>query len=113
MQSKRLKSAAAHSATVFAALGDQRRLRLMSRLCTGGPGSITTLSSDSDVTRQAVTKHLRVLARAGLVRAVRQGRETIYEADPEQLQKARQYLDVISRQWDAALTSLKHLVEDQ
>lgn len=113
MQAKRLKSAAAHSAPVFAALGDQRRLRLMARLCTDGPGSITTLSSDSDVTRQAVTKHLRVLARAGLVRAVRDGRETIYQANTEQLEQARQYLDTISRQWDQALSRLKHLVEGE
>lgn len=85
----------------------------MARLCTDGPGSITTLTSDSDVTRQAVTKHLRVLARAGLVRAVRHGRETIYEADTEQIQQAREYLDMISRQWDQALARLKHLVEEQ
>jgi len=112
MQAKRLKSAADRSAPVFAALGDQRRLRLMARLCSDGPGSITTLSSDGDVTRQAVTKHLRVLAQAGLVRAVRQGRETIYQADTKQLHQAHQYLDLISRQWEQALARLKHLVED-
>ncbi|MBV8896213.1 MAG: helix-turn-helix transcriptional regulator [Acidobacteriaceae bacterium] len=112
MQAKRLKSAAARSAPVFAALGDQRRLRLLARLCSGGPGSITTLSSDGDVTRQAVTKHLRVLARAGLVRAVHQGRETIYRADTQQLHQAHQYFDIISRQWEEALARLKNLVED-
>jgi len=85
----------------------------MSGLCTHGPGSITSLVAGSGVTRQAVTKHLQVLARAGLVRAVRHGRETIYEPETEQLQEAGQYLNIISRQWEQALTRLKLLVEDE
>jgi DNA-binding transcriptional ArsR family regulator len=85
----------------------------MARLCTHGPGSITALASGSDITRQAIAKHLHVLARAGLVRAVRHGRETIYEPDSAQLQQARQYLDGISRQWDEVLNRLKVFVEDQ
>lgn len=112
MRPKRLKAVAAASAPVFAALGDKRRLRLMIRLCTHGPVSITTLASGVDISRQAVTKHLHVLARAGLVRAVRQGRETIYEPEPKQLQEASQYLDNISREWDQALARLKLFVED-
>lgn len=113
MPAKRPKSAAASSAPVFAALGDERRLRLVARLCTDGPVSITRLASGADVSRQAITKHLHVLARAGLVRGVRQGREQLYELDGQQLQQARQYLDVISRQWDEALNRLKLLVEDE
>ncbi|MGA8028410.1 MAG: metalloregulator ArsR/SmtB family transcription factor [Bryobacteraceae bacterium] len=111
MQAKRLKSRASVSASIFAALGDERRLRLVGRLCTDGPVSITRLTSGSDISRQAVTKHLHVLARAGLVRGVRKGRERVYEFDGKQLQQARQYLDIVSRQWDEALSRLKLLVE--
>jgi DNA-binding transcriptional ArsR family regulator len=111
--SQRLDSGAANSAGVFAALGDERRLRLVVSLCTDGPVSIATLASSSDVSRQAVTKHLNVLSRAGLVRGRRQGRERIYEVDPGQLQLARQYLEIISRDWDQALHRLKLLVEDE
>jgi DNA-binding transcriptional ArsR family regulator len=113
MQAKRLKSDAARSAPVFAALGDERRLRLVARLCREGPVSITSLASGSDVSRQAITKHLHVLARAGLVRGLRQGRERLYELDTQQLQQARQFLKIISREWDQALDRLKLLVEDE
>ena len=99
------------SAPVFAALGDPTRLELMTRL-SAGPSSIKDLSTGSTVTRQAVTKHLQVLARAGLVRDVRRGRERIYEFEPRQLAEARRSLDEISRQWDDALGRLKKLVED-
>lgn len=113
MQAKRLKSRAAKSAPVFAALGDERRLRLVARLCREGPVSITGLASGSDISRQAITKHLHVLARAGLVRDLRQGRERLYELDTEQLQQARRYLKMISREWDQALGRLKMFVESE
>lgn len=113
MQAKRLKTGATSSAAVFAALGDRRRLLLVARLCTDGPVSIANLASGSDISRQAVTKHLHVLARAGLVRGLRQGRERIYEVDTKQLQQAGQYLEIISQQWDRALARLKLLVEEQ
>jgi DNA-binding transcriptional ArsR family regulator len=100
------------SAPVFAALGDETRLRLVSRLCDGGPMSITRLTEGSEVTRQAVTKHLRVMEEAGLVRASRQGRESVWELEPERLEDARRCLDVISKQWDEALDRLKKLVEE-
>lgn len=98
-------------APVFAALGDETRLRIVTRLCAGGPLSIARLTDGTKVTRQAVTKHLRVLAGAGLVRGIRQGRERVWELEPEQLADARRYLDVISRQWDEALDRLKASVE--
>jgi DNA-binding transcriptional ArsR family regulator len=113
MQAKRLKWGAARSAPVFAALGDERRLRLVARLCREGPVSITSLASGSDVSRQAITKHLHVLARAGLVRGLRQGRERLYELDTKQLRQARQYLKIISREWDQALGRLKLFVEGE
>jgi DNA-binding transcriptional ArsR family regulator len=99
------------SAPVFAALGDPTRLRVVDRLSTGGPASIATLTDGSGVTRQAVSKHLRVLADAGLVRGSREGRESVWKLDTAQLAEARRYLDTVSGQWDAALGRLKAFVE--
>lgn len=99
------------SAPLFAALGDETRLRLVSRLCARGPASIARLASGAGVTRQAVTKHLHVLARAGVIRGARRGREHVWELDPAQLAEARRYLESISRSWDDALSRLKDFVE--
>ncbi len=103
---------AAEAAPVFAALGDPTRLRVVARLCTGGPASISRLSDGETVTRQAITKHLQALADAGLVRGHRKGRERIWELDPGRLELAHQYLNHVSAQWDAALGRLKAFVED-
>lgn len=73
--------------------------------------SIAHLTRDSSVTRQAVTKHLHVLASAGLARSSRLGRESVWEFRPEPLEAARHCLDDISAQWDAALDRLKLFVE--
>jgi DNA-binding transcriptional ArsR family regulator len=97
---------------IFAALGDDTRLRLVTRLSSEGPMSIVRLSHGSGLTRQAITKHLRVLARAGLVQSARRGRESVWTFDPRPLGIARTSLDEISRQWDAALERLKAFVED-
>src|SRR5262249_48512771 len=99
------------SAPVFAALGDETRLRLVSRLCEHGPLSIAKLTAGSDVTRQAITKHLHVLADAGLVRGTRDGRESVWELDPRRLDDARRYLDLSPGQWDDTLGGLKAFVE--
>jgi DNA-binding transcriptional ArsR family regulator len=99
------------SALLFAALGDQARLRIVSRLCDDGPLSITRLTMGSHVTRQAVTKHLRVMGKAGLVRNMRRGRESVWELNHCSLADARRYLDIISTQWDLALGRLKEMVE--
>jgi DNA-binding transcriptional ArsR family regulator len=96
---------------VFAALGDETRLRLVARLSTEGPLSIARLADGSDITRQAITKHLHVLSTAGLVHGLRQGREQIWELDTKRLDETRRYLDRISHQWDDALARLKRLVE--
>jgi len=99
------------AAPLFAALGDETRLRLLVRLSSGGPGSIARLSEKSQVTRQAISKHLQVLSEAGLVRSSRRGRERIWELEPERFADAHRYLDRISQQWDDALDRLKQLVE--
>jgi DNA-binding transcriptional ArsR family regulator len=100
------------SAPIFAALGDETRLRLVFRLCDGGPMSITRLTAGSKVTRQAITKHLRVMEEAGLLRSKRHGRESVWQLDQRRLRDARHYLDLISKQWDEALGRLRSFVED-
>ena len=99
------------SAPIFAALGDPTRLQVVARLCSNGPQSITRLSADMDVTRQAVTKHLAALSDAGLARARREGREQIWELETERLAVARQTLEQISGQWDSAIARLRAFVE--
>ena len=96
---------------VFAALGDETRLALLNKL-SQGPRSISQLSHGSPITRQAVTKHLRVMEGAGLVRCFRHGRESLFEVDPLPLRQAQDYLSLVSRQWDEALARLKAFVED-
>jgi len=100
------------SAHLFAALGDETRLRLVARLCDRGPLSIARLTAGSNITRQAITKHLRVMEGAGLVRAARCGRESVWQLDCHRLAEARHYLDMISAQWDGALLRLRRFVED-
>jgi DNA-binding transcriptional ArsR family regulator len=99
-------------APIFAALGDEMRLRLIAALCVGGAMSIAQLTSGTDITRQAITKHLDVLAAAGLVRDVKVGRERLWEFEPAQLDEARRSLEVIAQQWDHALAKLKRAVEN-
>jgi len=103
-------------AAVFAALGDETRLALVARLSDGRPASISQLTEaqstgGSKLTRQAITKHLRVLERARIVHGVRAGRESLFELDPKPMEELREYLDLVSEQWDRALGRLKSFVE--
>ena len=98
-------------AAVLAALGDGKRLLLVSKLCSRGPQSIAHLTFGSKITRQAITKHLCALERAGVVESRRVGRERIWEIRTSRLKQARGYLDQISRQWDDAIERLQLLVE--
>jgi len=110
--SVKAKAELAGSAAVFAALGDETRLGLASRLSGQGPLSIAKLTSGFDITRQGITKHLRVMEDAGLVRASQHGRESIWQLDRKRLADARRYLQTISTQWDDALGRLKAFVEE-
>lgn len=74
--------------------------------------SITRLTAGSNITRQAITKHLLMMEKAGLVQGTRQGRENVWQLDLQRLDDARHYLDVISKQWDAALGRLRRFVEE-
>ncbi|GJL95773.1 MAG: transcriptional regulator [Hyphococcus sp.] len=100
------------SAPVFAALGDPTRLALYSALSDGAPKSITALTLQSSVTRQAVTKHLAVLETAGLISSEKNGREKNFTLRHDGLDDAKDLLDKISAEWDGALQRLKDFVED-
>jgi len=99
------------AAPLFAALGDETRLALLARLSTGGPLSITRLTAGFPMTRQAITKHLRIMEQAGLVRSAPQGRESLWRVEAARVADARRHLDRISSQWDERLLRLKRLVE--
>lgn len=107
-----MSTALPEAAPIFVALGDQLRLQLVARLGADGPLSITRLTDDTGVTRQAITKHLRILAQAGLAHSSRHGRERTWQLDPRPLDDARHFLEDLSRQWDEALARLKVQVED-
>jgi len=98
-------------AAVFAALSDETRLSLVTTLAGGRARSIAQLTDGSRLTRQAITKHLRVLEGAGLVRSSRLGRESRFERDPQPLQELRAYLERVSEQWEQALARLRAFVE--
>ena len=98
-------------APVFAALGDETRLSLVAKLCGGHPYSISQLTKGSKLTRQAITKHLRVLENVGMVHSVRSGRESLFEFNPEPIEEMKKYLDRVSELWDQTLGRLKSFVE--
>jgi len=109
------RSAAARlvgAAPLFAALGDPTRLRLVARLCETGPLPIVRLAEAAPVSRQAITKHLRALEAAGVVRSARAGRQRIWEVEPRRLLEAQRALDAIGAHWDAALHRLRAIVEE-
>ena len=99
-------------APTFSALGDETRLALVAKLCGGRPYSISQLTQGTKLTRQAITKHLRVLESVGIVHRVRSGRESRFEFDPQPMEGIKEYLDFVSAQWDQALSRLKAFVEE-
>lgn len=100
------------AAPVFDALGDPNRLRIVNRLCDGGPCSTSQVSQAVPVTRQAAAKHLQLMESAGLVSSSRRGRERIWTLQTQQLAEAGNYLAGLSRRWDAAIDRLRDYVED-
>jgi DNA-binding transcriptional ArsR family regulator len=98
-------------APVFAALGDETRLAIVAKLSEGQRRSIATLTEGTSLTRQAVTKHLRVLERARIVHSVRAGREHLFELDPAPIREVSEYAALVSAHWDKALSRLKAMVE--
>jgi DNA-binding transcriptional ArsR family regulator len=114
MSSRSLSGSAAVKlhASIFAALGDETRLAMVARLADGEAQSIARLTAGTRLTRQAVSKHLRVLEDAGVVRSLKVGRESQYALEPKPIDNVRDYLANVSAQWDDALARLKSFVED-
>jgi DNA-binding transcriptional ArsR family regulator len=104
--------AVAERAPIFDALGDPNRLRIIIRLCDGGPCSTTEVTQVVSVSRQATTKHLLMLEAVGLVSSERRGRERIWQVKPRPLNEASEYLTALSRRWDDAITRLRAFVEN-
>jgi DNA-binding transcriptional ArsR family regulator len=100
------------AAAVFFALGDPTRLSVVKKLGSGGALSATALADGAPVTRQAIVKHLQVLAGAGLVSHEKRGREVVYALETRRLEDARAFLDNVSAAWDRALDRLRKMVEE-
>lgn len=96
---------------VFAALGDKTRLALVAKLCGGEPRSISQLTAGSNLTRQAITKHLRVLEKARIVHCVRTGRQSLFQFDPGPMEEIKEYVALVSEKWDRTLSRLQSFVE--
>lgn len=96
---------------MFAALGDETRLLLVSRLLDGERRSIAELTDGTRLTRQAVTKHLRVLERARVVHGRKAGRENLFEFDPKPMEEMSAFLAAAAAEWEGALGRLKAMVE--
>ncbi len=109
--SPRSPSGARAKAAIFAALGDETRLSLLARLCSGQRYSIAELTEGTKLTRQAVTKHLRVLERVRIVHGTREGRQSLFQFDPHPVIELKEYLELVSKQWDIALARLKSFAE--
>ncbi|HEX2430621.1 MAG TPA: helix-turn-helix domain-containing protein [Aestuariivirgaceae bacterium] len=111
MSNTRHSQALKRRASIFAALGDQTRLTVLARLSAGEAQSIARLTAGSRLSRQAMTKHLGVLTRAGIVHSMRIGRENLFRLEPRAIIDARSYLEQVSAEWDDALNRLKLHVE--
>src|SRR6188768_4076376 len=107
----RTSASVGEPAAIFAALGDATRLRLIARMSDAGPLSIASLADGFDISRQAISKHLRVMSDAGLARSGRRGRETVWQLEQDGLAEARRYLRLIAKDWDDRLRRLKVFVE--
>lgn len=107
----RVRTRSVKPAPVFAALGCATRLELLARLGDGRNCSITELTSGLDMTRQAITRHLQVLQKAGIVERQRVGRESRFAVRPGPLVEAKNYLAQVSEQWDKSIERLRARVE--
>jgi ArsR family transcriptional regulator, cadmium/lead-responsive transcriptional repressor len=96
---------------LWSAIGDPTRRRMLDLLLAAGSGTSTSLSEDLPVSRQAIAKHLAVLARVGLVHGQAAGRERHYRIDEEQLSRALAQLNAVSTAWDGRLRRIKRLAE--
>ena len=100
------------AASVFDALGDANRLRIVMGLCDAGPSSTLQVAQAVPLSRQAATKHLEVLQAVGVVASAKHGRERIWTVQSQPLTAASDYLTMLSGRWDRAIERLKMFVED-
>src|ERR1700678_4215769 len=110
--SSRTLSTIKGKAAAFPASGAETRPSLLMKLCDGHRYSIADLTQGTKLTRQAVTKHLRVLERVRIVLRRREGRESLFSFDPQPVMEMKVYLELVSKQWDLALGRLKKFVEE-
>ena len=96
---------------LWAALAEPSRLRVLDALLDHGDATPTMLAKELPISRQAVTKHLAVLGRSGLVDARRQGREMHYAVEPKRLAEAARQLNAVAAQWDLRLAAIKRIAE--
>ena len=96
---------------LWSAIGDPMRRRMLDLLLAGDVGTATGLSDQLPITRQAVSKHLQVLDRVGLVHAQVSGRERHYEVDAAQLARAVRQLSEVGASWDGRLRRIKQIAE--
>ncbi len=112
MSKRRVERHVAEAALLFGALADQTRLELLQRLSRDGPTSISALSTNFQISRQAITKHLNSLATAGIIHGRREGREHVWSLDLSRLADAQRCLQMIAGDWDDALKRLKEQIEE-
>jgi DNA-binding transcriptional ArsR family regulator len=96
---------------LWEAMADPTRRKLLDLLVARGQATATTLTADMPVSRQAVSKHLSVLQRVGLIDAHRQGREVRYEVREQRLAEATGALSQVANRWDLRLRAIKQLAE--
>jgi DNA-binding transcriptional ArsR family regulator len=98
---------------VFVALADPSRRAILAELASQGPATATDLAGRLPITRQAIAKHLSLLAEAGLVTAEQGERRRVrYRLHSAPMRVAQQFLAALARDWDSALEALKsHLDE--
>ena len=93
---------------VFVALADPTRRQILAALASGGPATATDLAARLPITRQAIAKHLGLLADAGLVVAEPGERRRVrFRLDSAPMKVAQQFLAALARDWDGPLTALR------
>ncbi len=106
-----MRRATTPNVQVFAALADATRLRLVERLRRAPGQSTSALGAGEPISRQAITKHLEVLAEAGLVRATRAGRERLWQLDPTPLQPVEAWITALSAEWESRFDRLEAFLQ--
>lgn len=99
--------------SVFVALADPTRRRVVETLARGGTVTATGLAEQLPITRQAVAKHLSALRGADLVTSTRVGRETHYQLHPQPLGEAAEWIQMVGAEWDGRLDALRRSVENR